>query len=197
MYEFLIVSDFCDFFGLFLFETQAKNIDSIEKSEKMKKFVELFKKHELKLKFGIYRIFVCLLFVTQYSIAIKAMEIACEKIGEGNWGDPVGEAKICLMHQSTIIDKSDFKILTRDESINALDFNNNKKIEFLPIKVFENFPHLLGYSARGCSIKEVSKKNFENLNKLKVLWLGDNQIEKIPSDAFEDLSALEKVYLCK
>lgn len=45
--------------------------------------------------------------------------------------------------------------------------------------------------------EKILHKNFQNLKKLKSLWLKRNRIEKISSDTFQDLASLEKLDLGK
>jgi Leucine-rich repeat (LRR) protein len=87
--------------------------------------------------------------------------------------------------------------LERDTAIRGIDFFGNSKISYLPVKINEAFPNLLGYSAGNCSIKTISKENFEGLSNLRELLLFENFIKKIPGDTFEDLVALEFVNLGK
>lgn len=101
--------------------------------------------------------------------AVEAKEVACEKI-EGNFWFPPVWAKACNIHQ-TAFNEPNVAISNDDESIGGLDFDGNKKIEFLPIKVDKSCPNLRGCAARNCSIKEVSKINFNEMNKLQALAL--------------------------
>lgn len=102
------------------------------------------------------------------------------------------------MTESTSIDSYGFTITSnRDETITGLDLESNKNIFFLPIRVDRSFSKLVAYNANGCSLKSLSKENFKNLRFLKQLWLGENEIEKIYSDTFVDLSSLEDLALCK
>lgn len=128
----------------------------------------------------------------------SAEEIACETIENNDWFDtPVGTVKTCLMRETTVINEADVTIATNDESIGGLSLYSNRKIKFLPVQVGEKLPNLLGYSAYSCSIKTISKENFAGLNKLKVLYLNGNQIEKVNRNTFEGLVSLEDVRLCK
>lgn len=103
--------------------------------------------------------------------------------------------KTCFMAETTSIDEKSVSISTRDDSIVALSFEGNKNIFYLPILTAQKFKNLLGYSASYCSIKEISKRNFEKLGELEVLGLSSNQIEFILNDTFEDLESLQKLYL--
>lgn len=99
------------------------------------------------------------------------------------------------MDNATMIDAPNMKISTRDDFMKGLGFRGNRKIEFLPNNVNENFPNLLGYRADACLIREISYPNFRGLNMLRRLDLDVNRIEKIASDTFSDLTSLQIVYL--
>lgn len=104
----------------------------------------------------------------------------------------------CFMNNNTVTDADDLKIATtRDLAVGGLRFDNNKNIQFLPILVYRTFPNLQVLVAANCSLREISKKNFQQLNKLEKLRLEKNMIEKISSDTFEGLVQLEKIYLSK
>lgn len=104
----------------------------------------------------------------------------------------------CLMNGSAVIYKKDetFHFML-DRSVIGLDFNNNKKIEYLPVKVHRVFPNLKEYMADHCSIREISRKNFEKLYEIKAIMLEHNQIEKLPSDTFTELPLLLVIGLRK
>lgn len=100
------------------------------------------------------------------------------------------------MTGSTIIDSQGFRIASaKNETIGGLDFELNKNVSFLPVYVNEAFPDLVTFFASSCSIKTISKENFRNLSKLKVLCLNNNQIEIIQNDVFKDLTSLERLTL--
>lgn len=120
--------------------------------------------------------------------------VPCETICPFNWG--LNKWNSCLMILETVIDEPNYEISSRkNETIQGLTFNANKKIFFLPLEAFKKFPNLLGYSAYECSIKSIVKENFQNLNKLTVIYLHKNQIETILSDTFEGLSSLQDIFL--
>lgn len=92
------------------------------------------------------------------------------------------------------INSSDFSIADRkDEEVKGIYFVENPAIEFLPIFVYQKFPNLQGYAAYNCSIREVSKKNFERLTRLVNIFLLGNKLERIPSDTFDGLINLEVI----
>lgn len=85
----------------------------------------------------------------------------------------------------------------RDESMLGFKVSDNKEISFLPVKVAEKFPNLEIYSASRAVVKEVWKKNFESLKYLKVLYLNNNQLKRLPNDVFADLKELRVIDLGK
>lgn len=135
---------------------------------------------------------------TMTAASTVTKQLPCERIGYGGDYEPLFNdfLKTCWMEKTTQINQPETTINSgRDESVAGIWFRLNKKIFFLPEKVDEIFPNLIGYVAEYCSIIEVSKKNFRNLFKLRGLWLQGNQIEVINSDTFEDLTSLERLYL--
>lgn len=126
----------------------------------------------------------------------NASELSCENIGSVRWSDPIGEVKTCNMY-STSIESKEMTISPKDETVKGLHVATNIRIKFLPVRISEIFPYLLGYSAHGCSLTKITKENFKSLNKMKLLWLHDNQILVINSDTFEDLTELTMLCLSK
>lgn len=133
--------------------------------------------------------------LTLSSYAI-GLELPCESIAKFSWwGNP---HKTCHMNDSTTVTAPEFSISsTTDAAIELLNLNGNRKIAYLPKHVDEKFPGLLIYDAGSCSVQSISKQNFKNMKKLKRLFLGFNQIERIPSDTFSDATALLEVALGK
>lgn len=121
--------------------------------------------------------------------------IVCEKNEDISGKSTVNSLKDCIMKFSTTIASPEIYILPKDSSVKILNFNNNKNISFLPVKVDETFPNLVEYQASSCSLKSVSKINFKNLRKVKELHLGANQIEIISSDTFDDLISMKRLGL--
>lgn len=127
---------------------------------------------------------------------MTSKQTACEVFdfldNVGRFGTPL----TCGMMETTSIDETKVTISSkRNVSVEGLTFSFNRKIFFLPENVNNNFPNLKIYFAENCSIKAISKENFEGLNKLKILRLLFNQIEKISSETFNDLVAIEYLYL--
>lgn len=115
----------------------------------------------------------------------KTKKISCVTVYTEN------SLKTCSMRSVKIINSDDISLSSeRDDTIDKLCFSTNKKIKFLTIDVVKSFPNLKTYEATSCSIKTISNRNFEGLNKLSRLWLSYNQIERIASNTFDGLIAL-------
>jgi len=83
----------------------------------------------------------------------------------------------------------------KSECVKGLNFGSNRKVNFLPIKVYEKFPNIVALNAYECSLKEIRYDNFEKLVELRTLALQYNQISFIPSDSFKDLRNLKHLRL--
>ena len=100
------------------------------------------------------------------------------------------------MDDVTTIDSNDISISSpKDRTVKGLLLEDNQNVKFLPVRVYEKFPSLVGLSAFDCKIKIITKANFEKLDKLKEIHMHGNLIEKISSDTFEDLISLEQIFL--
>lgn len=122
-------------------------------------------------------------------------EIQCESTHRTSWVH-VDFVTVCSMGYSAVINTADVTF-SPNATITGLDLNLNDEISFLPVKVASSFPNLLGYSAMFCSVKTITKLNFENMSSLKLLWLHGNRIETISADTFSDLTSLEHLDLCE
>lgn len=123
-------------------------------------------------------------------------KVSCESVSGQSLMAGHSTQSTCFMTRVTIIDSQGFRIAsTTDEAIEGLEFEFNRKVSFLPVYIHEAFPNLVTFSAPSCSLKAISKENFKNLSKLKLLVLNDNQIEIIQNDVFKDLTSLEKLNL--
>lgn len=100
------------------------------------------------------------------------------------------------MNHRTSIDSTGVSISGRREnSIRGFDFDKNKKVFYLPEKIYKIYPNTLGIFASNCLIYNISKENFEGLQKLRYLNLHTNAIETITNETFEDNPDLEKIVL--
>lgn len=100
------------------------------------------------------------------------------------------------MTENTVINDTNSVIAElRDEEVQGITFDYNRKIEHLPYKIYMQLPHLVKYWARSCSITQISKQNFEKLNRLRNIMLSDNKIQKISGNTFHGLESLMNVIL--
>lgn len=142
----------------------------------------------------IFLIFVIKAHVNGESIAYSLDQVSCESTENVSW--PIGVDKICFMWKSTsITTKFTYITSSRNENVTDLMFANNKKIRFLPVETFRNFPKLVSLYAQNCSIESISRDNFKRLRKLRELYLTNNQISRIENDTFKDLTSLELLSL--
>jgi DNA polymerase/3'-5' exonuclease PolX len=138
------------------------------------------------------------LFVLQLKLAESQTKyLSCETISDTEL-IIVGTVKTCVMDEFSKITSEGFVISSaQDLNVKALQLDQNKKIEFLPISSYQTFANLEFYSASKCSIKNISYQNFLQMNKLRALFLSENQIETIANDTFKDLAVLEVLDLGK
>lgn len=123
---------------------------------------------------------------------LDSIEIDCETFQDKN------NFEFCIMTERTAINATNFVIADlKDEDVGGIDFNYNKAIEYLPYKIYMQFPNLVTYRAQSCSVKGISKENFEQLNRLKNINLESNRIEKISGNTFKGLEKLLDVNLRK
>lgn len=123
-------------------------------------------------------------------------QIACESITEFPLKSDKSEVLRCNMdNYTTIIDITYIISDLFNDEVGLMDLRDNRNIEFLPISVHQIFPNIIAYYASGCAIKEISKRNFENLIYLEYVYLVKNQIYAILSDTFEGLGNLKEIDL--
>lgn len=120
---------------------------------------------------------------------IDSVEVVCERYQNI-------PNEYCLMNERTAINATNFVMgELRDEEVEGIVFDGNKKIEYIPYKIHMQFPNLAIYHANRCSIKQISKENFENLRRLKSIELASNKIQKLAGNTFKGLEKLTKVDL--
>lgn len=124
-------------------------------------------------------------------IELKAAEINCEKFDHFD-----KYKRCCFLNATTTIGANTITMAgLENPDVDAILFQNNRNIQFLPVKVHKQFPNLETYLARNASVREISALNFERLINLKFLNLRANQIEFIPNYCFEGLIRLEEIFL--
>lgn len=104
--------------------------------------------------------------------------------------------QLCELPRTIDINSSDVTISNeKDGKVDLIDYSENKKVKYLVAMVNLKFPNLRYYFADDCAIQEIFQKNFQLLSKLKFLYLNGNQIKRIKSDTFEDLTSLKELGL--
>lgn len=141
----------------------------------------------------IFAIFLTLWISTE----VTSLKVPCKKIDTITWTyfSYSEQQKTCVVGNVEIISTDSTIYSTRDIKMKALNFDKNRKVEFLPENVWLTFPELVFYDASHCNIKALSKNNFVNLRSMEYFWFGDNQIEKIDDDTFEDLFSVKQINL--
>lgn len=135
------------------------------------------------------------------SVRIKAKETNCENITSMEAWMSTTEMyflyqKTCILNGTTVISDENVELGgIKNVKVDAIVFDDNKKIWFLPVRVYKGFPSLKFYSADKASIIKISALNFAGLSKLKFLSLVSNGIGVIPEDCFQGLNQLRHIDL--
>lgn len=120
-------------------------------------------------------------------------EVQCDSIEVAQWS--VGTKRTCYF-RTTAIERKGFAVSSSiDASVGVIDFQDNKKIIFLPENTGKIFSKLLLFNAAFCAIEAITRDNFRGLRKLEKLYLNENRIKMISIDTFQDLESLEVLYL--
>lgn len=128
--------------------------------------------------------------------ASAALDIDCERFSTKALGTK--RYSICYLNSFSSINSTGFLLSSsRNESIQAISFAYNSKINYLPENIAEKFPNLVIFYASNSSIQSISKDNFKNLRKLERLYLGKNYITRIDGDTFRSLIAVDRIELRK
>lgn len=115
-------------------------------------------------------------------------QITCEKIY------PRSNEKINRVHP-IVCDMNTYSVIKDightfsdplSDTLLDMVFEDNRNIEFLPDSPHQIFPALRKIFAARCAIREIARRNFENLRELFDIQLEDNQIYVVPSDTFKD-----------
>ncbi|CRK93245.1 CLUMA_CG006788, isoform A [Clunio marinus] len=118
------------------------------------------------------------------------IDTSCKQIREGQTFTNK-KVDLCVMRKTAAICTINVTFTGNPNVNNALIFEDNKRIQFLPENISSWFPNLTDYIARNCSVKAISKINFLNLTELRSLNLDFNEIERLDGDIFEGLSSLK------
>lgn len=129
------------------------------------------------------------------SFSKEIKTVKCESYFSRNLSTFEINVKFCRLRR-TAIGSDNVEIIPKaSENATELFFDSNQDIEYLPVKVRENFPNLLSISAYYCKVKSISPENFKNLSKLLVLSLKKNELVTIESNTFDDLINLKVLLL--
>lgn len=152
-------------------------------------FMRKVKYTALKLRMLIIILLICV----AVTGTTEAAGINCEKIGRS-----VANKNACYLNSTTIIVASKVRFAgPKNSNVDAILFDNNVDLQFLPVNIYEKFPNLERISGESAAVKAISSMNFERLLKMKFLNLKANRIEFIPNDCFEGLLNLIEINLCK
>ncbi|KAG5667280.1 hypothetical protein PVAND_015266 [Polypedilum vanderplanki] len=83
----------------------------------------------------------------------------------------------------------------KNSNVEALSFDTQKNVSFLPTKIENFFPNLLIINASEINLMGIYKENLKGLKKLKILNLNRNKIQGIKAGTFDDNLELEKIFL--
>lgn len=122
--------------------------------------------------------------------SVHGIQIMCDS-------DECFDQPCCLITDTPINTTNFFIAGLKDDTVRLLDLSRNRNIKFLPICVGYKFPNMVFYEAERCTIKEISKFNFQNLFHLRKLNLIGNMLATIQSDTFYDLVSLRTLLLGK
>lgn len=105
----------------------------------------------------------------------------------------------CEVEHGINIDSPDYSFVADANYANLeiIYISYQPNIEFLPVLIHESFPHLKMYSASVIPVQKITKRNFEKLFELEVLFLVKNRIEVIKGDTFEDLINLKRIIISR
>jgi Leucine-rich repeat (LRR) protein len=94
-----------------------------------------------------------------------------------------------IFNEHTIINEK------KTEWTKGLTFMENKKVSYLPIKVYKNFPNLIAINAFNCSLRTISQGNFEKLKELQYIGLSYNFLSFIPPNTFQNVTKLKYLFI--
>lgn len=142
------------------------------------------------------RVFVPILLLFAFEVQAETKTISCDDFSASEF-DQLTHLRLCWAQTTPITSEGFLFTSEPDETVSEVTMSNNIQTCFLPTRVDSNFPNLVAYYARFCSIHTITNGNFQNLGKLKLLALENNNIKTISSDTFGDLFSLEILSLRK
>lgn len=148
----------------------------------------------IELKANLEMLAIALLLLVNIFGQLNAAEISCESVGY--FSDALADLPCCYLDSRTTIEAANVTFASAENSeVGIIYFNYNKKVQFLPVKVYKKFPDLEYYLASDANIEEITALNFEKLTSLESLDLGGNRIEFVPNFCFQDLVRLTEIIL--
>jgi len=128
------------------------------------------------------------------------MEVSCE-FTELYWlfaGSRYGcraTNKVSINERATNIRKFNGKHLNGkgNGEVAIIEFDEQKKVFYMPRALAETFPNIHSLSFIGCSIKKITKNDLNNMKSLRCLWLGENQLTSLPGNLFHLVPNVEVV----
>jgi hypothetical protein len=134
---------------------------------------------------------------TAFALGLADKKLVCTDYGEFFYPF-AGILYTCIMKYEKTIDSRGFTFDGDAKlDIEALSFESNENILYLPEKVAEKFPNLLAYGIERSRLKVIDRVNFKNLTKLRHLRLYESDITQIRKGTFDDLTALLYLSLSK
>lgn len=134
---------------------------------------------------------IVLVFLIAATYKVETAKFNCRRIDRFK-----SVEKCCYLDSNKVIDVNNVTFGGNEiADVQGIYFEHNKKIRFLPVKVYKKFPNLVFYMASNTVIEEILAANFEKLSSLKILDLYDNKIEFIPDDCFQGLTKLYEMNL--
>ena len=83
----------------------------------------------------------------------------------------------------------------RNPRVKALNFVDNKEVQFLPQNMAQTFPNLVAISGFNSSVEAIPRETFKDLRKVKYLNLAKTNLREIDPDTFIDMAELEELDL--
>jgi Leucine-rich repeat (LRR) protein len=100
------------------------------------------------------------------------------------------------MSRDSVIESPNYELtIDRNDTVAGIRAARIKHLKYLPVRVNKVFPNLLRYDASTSALVTVSRDNFQQLKKLRVLMLRRNAISAVGHDTFSDLIALQELLL--
>lgn len=117
-------------------------------------------------------------------------ELTCTRTVNEEWKYIEETLHTCIIEDQSI-DNPNSVVNSYETSFQGLSIRKNKDVEFIPAEIGENFPSMRGLKFFGCSIKSVTEKSLQNLTKLVIFGINQNEVDHVECKAFRNLQSLE------